>query len=405
MKKYLVRAATSLFCAAFLFTGCYDAVYQSIRNEIPLEERTVSGFINSIVRFTQGSDEYLFMQNGKISYKKADASYHGAWQEAPNTPKGISFDFYSSSFSGTHFMKLAADTSNIYALGYEVEVGSINGRNVPKTVKLYCCSSIGGAWQEVSAVNAKIAAYISGLSSHAYMTDASIHLFCTNSPQKEHRKAYIRIGGGGVSKAKCNTNYGTDGNGGVIELNGSGTTATPIALSDAKKPTLSTHSAVYYNSGVHFLDALAAGTDETSSAAAKYVYYATGDTLYSFPVTSSPTAAVSTNLSTSKDIISLAVTGDSILLGTDGNGIFRVTHASDGKPASSKSEFQTNAQNVMYSPYIVRALFCATPDKNETQADCYSSVQFRYTAQGASADYSNVGLWSYYPSRGNWNKE
>ena len=117
MKKYLVRAAAPLFCAAFLFTGCYDAVYQSIRNEIPLEERTVSGFINSIVRFTQGSDEYLFMQNGKISYKKADASYHGAWQEAPNTPKGISFDFYSSSFSGKHSMKIAAATSNIYAIG------------------------------------------------------------------------------------------------------------------------------------------------------------------------------------------------------------------------------------------------------------------------------------------------
>lgn len=392
MKKYLVSAAASLFCAAFLFTGCYDAVYQSIRNEIPLEERTVSGFINSIVRFTQGADEYLFMQNGKISYKKADASYHGAWQEAPNTPKGISFDFYSSSFSGTHFMKLAADTSNIYALGYEVEVGSINGRNVPKTVKLYCCSSVGGAWQEVSAVNAKIAAYISGLSSYAYMTDASIHLFCTNSPQKEHRKAYIRIGGGGGK-----------GTGEVFELSGTGTTV--ITATTTNGAGSNTHSAVYYSSAVHFLDALAAGTDETSSAVAKYVYYATGDTLYSFPVTSSPTAAVSTNLSTSKDIISLAVTGDSILLGTNGNGIFRVTHASDGKPASSKSEFQTNAQNVMYSPYIVRALFCATPDKNETQADCYSSVQFRYTAQGASADYSNVGLWSYYPSRGNWNKE
>ena len=392
MKKYLVSAAASLFCAAFLFTGCYDAVYQSIRNEIPLEERTVSGFINSIVRFTQGSDEYLFMQNGKISYKKADASYHGAWQEAPNTPKGISFDFYSSSFSGTHFMKLAADTSNIYALGYEVEVGSINGRNVPKTVKLYCCSSVGGAWQEVSAVNAKIAAYISGLSSYAYMTDASIHLFCTNAPQNNNRKAYIRIGGGGGK-----------GTGEIFTLNGTGA-GTPITAGTDGAGS-NTHSAVYYGSGVHFLDALAAGTDETSSAVAKYVYYATGDTLYSFPVTSSPTAAVSTNLSTSKDIISLAVTGDSILLGTNGNGIFRVTHASDGKPASSKSEFQTNAQNVMYSPYIVRALFCATPDKNETQADCYSSVQFRYTAQGASADYSNVGLWSYYPSRGNWNKE
>ncbi|MGP1458523.1 MAG: hypothetical protein ACTTKL_04360 [Treponema sp.] len=391
MKKYLARAASPFFCAAFLFTGCYDAVYQSIRNEIPLEERTVPGFINSIVRFTDGGKEYLFMQNGRIHYKRADASSHGAWTQAPNTPKGLSFDFYSSSFSGTHFVKLAADDSNIYALGYEVEVGSINGRNVPKTVKLYCCSSVGGAWQEVSAVNAKIAAYVSGLNPYYYMTDASIHLFCTNAPQTANRKAYIRIGGGGGK-----------GSGEVFELNGTGTTA--AAATTGNGVSGNTSSAVYYGSGVHFLDALAAGTDETAAAAAKYVYYASGEKLSSFPVTS-PSTVTSTDLSTSRDIISLAVTADSILLGTNGNGIFRVTHDNTGKPATSKSDFQTNAQNIMYSPYIVRALFCATPDKVETQADCYSSVQFRYTAQGASADHGSVGLWSYYPARGNWNKE
>ena len=101
----------------------------------------------------------------------------------------------------------------------------------------------------------------------------------------------------------------------------------------------------------------------------------------------------------------MAVTKDSILLGTNGNGIFRVTHNTAGKPASSTSSFSTNAQSVMYSPYIVRTLFCVSPDLNETATTLYASLQFRYTAQSASADYGNVGLWSYYPTRGNWNKE
>ena len=401
MKKNITAAA--LF-AVFVFTGCYDAVFQSIRNEIPLEEGTVKGFINSVVRFYSGGTEYLFLQNGRISFKPANASSHGEWSEVPNQPAGISFDFYSSSFSGTHFFGLAADTQYVYALGYEPGLDDISGRNLPKTVKLYCCKTLNGLWEEVTSVNQKIAEYITHLSSSYYMTDASIHLFCTNSPNPAHREAFIRIGGGGASSAKCNTEYGTDGNGGIIKLNGT-TGGTQIAKG-TEGAGLSTLSALYYNNKVNFLDYLAAGTNEaaSSSSPATYVYYASSETLYSFPV-SSPGTKTSASLSTSKDIISMAVTNDSVLLGTNGNGIFRVTHDSTGKPASSKSSFTTNAQSVMYSPYIVRMLFCVSPDKNETETDLYASLQFRYTAQSASADYGNVGLWSYYKNRGNWNKE
>lgn len=402
MKRHIVIAAVF---AAFVFTGCYDAVFQSIRNEIPLEEGTVKGFINSIVRFrSSDGKEYLFLQNGRISYKLAKSSAHGEWNEAANQPAGVSFNFYSSSFSGTHFFGLAADTQYVYALGYEPGLNDIGGRNVPKAVKLYCCQTVNGEWEEVTNVNQKIAEYITHLSSSYYMTDASIHLFCTNSPNPEHRKAYIRIGGGGASSAKCNTNYGTDGNGGIIQLNGTNN-GTPIAKG-TDGAGLSTLSALYYNNKVNFLDYLAAGTNEaaSSSSPATYVYYASSETLYSFPV-SSPGTKTSASLSTSKDIISMAVTSDSILLGTNGNGIFRVTRNAAGKPASSTSSFSTNAQSVMYSPYIVRTLFCVSPDLNETATTLYASLQFRYTAQSASADYGNVGLWSYYPTRGNWNKE
>ena len=401
MKRHIVIAAVF---AAFVFTGCYDAVFQSIRNEIQLEEGTVKGFINSIVRFKSGSDEYLFLQNGRISYKLASSSAHGEWNEAANQPAGVSFNFYSSSFSGTHFFGLASDTQYVYALGYEPGLNDIGGRNVPKAVKLYCCKTVNGEWKEVSGVNQKIAEYITHLNSAYYMTDASIHLFCTNSPNPAHRKAYIRIGGGGASSAKCNTEYGTDGNGGIIQLDGTND-GTPIAKG-ADGAGLSTLSALYYNNKVNFLDYLAAGTNEaaSSSSPATYVYYASSETLYSFPV-SSPGTKTSASLSTSKDIISMAVTSDSILLGTNGNGIFRVTHNTAGKPASSTSSFSTNAQSVMYSPYIVRTLFCVSPDLNETATTLYASLQFRYTAQSASADYGNVGLWSYYPNRGNWNKE
>ena len=105
-------------------------------------------------------------------------------------------------------------------------------------------------------------------------------------------------------------------------------------------------------------------------------------------------------------ILSMCVTNDSIILGTYEEGAYRVKTDS-GKPETSTSDFTTNAASVMYNPYIVRMLFCTDPSLGETAdgSALYSALQFRYTESSASASYKNVGLWSYYKARGNWNKE
>ncbi len=424
MKRILSALAALGAC---LFTGCYDAIFQGIRGEVPLESATVPGNINSIVRFTDNSTEYLFMQNGTIKYKKAADAVHGAWQDAPNAPPPLSYDYFSSSFKGIYFIKVAADEKNVYALGYTLKQNNESGRNVPSALKLYCCKEIGGMWTELTAINGAIAAYLSQINS-SYLTDASVHLFCTNAPQPEHRKAYIRIGGGGASSAKANTAYGNTaaGNYGVIELDGTDTKAAPIVKGE-RGAGLNTFSAVYFAGNVRFLDYLTAVTDETAKSStekkdARYVYYASGTDLYSFAVADyqkdatafdaywkegkpKPPALTASNMATSSAIVSLAVTGDSLLLGSNGNGIYRVTLDAHGKPAGAPSDFSTNAKEIMYSPYIIRVLFCSNPDKIETQANLYAALQFRRTAAGASANYANVGLWSYYPARGNWNRE
>ncbi|MCI6984345.1 MAG: hypothetical protein MR917_09110, partial [Treponema porcinum] len=106
------------------------------------------------------------------------------------------------------------------------------------------------------------------------------------------------------------------------------------------------------------------------------------------------------------DILSMCVTNDSIILGTYEEGAYRVKTDS-GKPETSTSDFTTNADSVMYNPYIVRMLFCTDPSLGETDdgSALYSAIQFRYTESSASASYKNVGVWSYYKARGNWNKE
>lgn len=419
MKRILSVCAALGVC---LFTGCYDAIFQGIRGEVPLESSTVPGNINSIVRFQDGSTEYLFMQNGAIQYKKAADAFHGAWKDAPNTPPPLSYDYFSSSFKGIYFIKLASDKDNVYALGYTLKQNNESGRNVPSALKLYCCQSVGGQWTEVSGINTAIADYLSKIHSSA-LTDASVHLFCTNAPNPTHRKAYIRIGGGGASSAKANTTYGdtSAGNYGVIELGGTDTKAVPIAKGE-KGAGLNTFSAIFFDGAVHFFDYLAAATDETAEKEATYVYYASSTDLYSFAVSNyksapadfnnywkngktKPATLKSSNMETSSAIVSLAVTGDSVLLGSNGNGIYRVTRKANGAVAASTSDFSTNAPDIMYSPYIVRTLFCSNPHQIETEASLYAALQFRRTAAGASANYANVGLWSYYPARRNWNRE
>ena len=45
------------------------------------------------------------------------------------------------------------------------------------------------------------------------------------------------------------------------------------------------------------------------------------------------------------------------------------------------------------------------PSKTEEEASLYATITFRGTGTSSSASFNNVGLWSYYSSRGNWNRE
>lgn len=421
-------AAAFLLGAALLFTGCYDALFSRIRDEVELESADVSGAINSIVRFqnTDGT-EYLFLQNGKIKYKKADVHSHGAW-ETDGYFKYMSYDYWNENFSGTYFMKVAADSEYVYALGAEYDQDDDEGENVPDTVKLYCLSAVGGEWQEVSAVNEKIAAYLSALISDYDIDDLyddkhySIHLFCTNAPQNGHRKAYIRIGNG-TDKAKTAEIY---------ELSGASTSCdSAVTENGAGRNTL---SAAYFNGDFHFFgwpdsdgdynyNYIAVATNETKDDKATYVYYGVGEYLYWFAVSdysdefvtlwaagSQPSATGKIDTG-SYDVVSIAATSDALLVGTgdylgsgNGNGVYRVA-LTDGKPAAGTSSFDTNADSVMGKPYHVLTLLAVSPDKTETEGDLYASVNFKGTESSSTGDYESRGLWSYYPTRGNWNRE
>ena len=442
MKKIFL--SISIAAAVFGFSGCYDAIFYNIRNEVPLEDGVINGYTNSIVRYQEPDEtEFLYLQNGNVYYKQISEDDdktkltknqdHDKWTKDSSAPEGISYSYFDQKFSGTYSCKLASDSNYVYLLGATPEYDESSSRNILKNFKLHCYSKANG-WKSVEQINTILKQYESTLDDDKYMMDSSIQLFCTNAPQNEHRKAYIRIGGGSpyYSWMSDKQTYGSDFtvkdgvmNCGIIELNGTDTDiANVVPLGDGKIGTLEktgagkdTTSAEYANNTVYFLDYLASSTNETKNKEADYIYLGNGKTLYWFEtasvssVTALDAEPVGKSTGCADDILSMCVTNDSIILGTYEEGAYRVKIDS-GKPETSTSDFTTNAASVMYNPYIVRMLFCTDPSLGETAdgSALYSALQFRYTESSASASYKNVGLWSYYNSkenghRNNWNKE
>ena len=442
MKKIFL--SISIAAAVFGFTSCYDAIFYNIRTEVPLEDGVINGYTNSIVRYQEPDEtEFLYLQNGNVYYKQISEDDdktkltknqdHDKWTKDSSAPEGISYSYFDQEFSGTYSCKLASDSNYVYLLGATPEYDESSSRNILKNCKLYCYSKANG-WKSVEQINTILKQYESTLDDDKYMMDSSIQLFCTNAPQNEHRKAYIRIGGGSpyYSWMSDKQTYGSDFtvkdgvmNCGIIELNGTDTDiANVVPLGDGKIGTLEktgagkdTTSAVYANNTVYFLDYLASSTNETKNKEADYIYLGNGTTLYWFETASVSSvkaldaAPVGKSTGCADSILSMCVTNDSIILGTYEEGAYRIK-TNSGKPETSTSDFTTNADSVMYNPYIVRMLFCTDPSLGETDdgSALYSALQFRYTESSASASYKNVGLWSYYNSeenghRNNWNKE
>ena len=112
-------------------------------------------------------------------------------------------------------------------------------------------------------------------------------------------------------------------------------------------------------------------------------------------------------------IASLAITADSVIIGegsynasyTSNGGIQRVEMDSSSKPKKELAKFKNNAEYQFTSAYIVMSLLCADPAKTEAQASMYATITYRGAGTSSSATPANIGLWSYYSSRGNWNRE
>lgn len=366
MKKIIKSFILSLLFVPFI-SGCKAPVFYEIMRDVAPEEATVNGVINSITRYKSGTDEKLvtYSSDGLI-WKDASGTSHGQWSKVPG----------NNSIPG-YIIKTAADQSNLYVISVTYREDVEDGLNVPDAYYLRAYN--GTSWSSVTPP--------------AALTTSNFNMFCTNDETSANRSAYLRIGSD------------------VYKLNG---TSTP-----ASTTTGSYNSAVYCSftpkdnpadsklnksGNVYFFASSAAISDNVNNK----IYWAEGSKLYYADASTEPDLRLDAGV----NISCLAVTADSILIGkadfTENSytkGGVSKTSLTAGVPGTSLEAFTTNATSQLASSYQIYTLLCVDSSKNETAASIYASMGFKGSGSSTSVSYNNIGLWSYYPTRGNWNRE
>lgn len=434
MKKIIFGLA---LISSIFFAGCYDPVIASIRREVELENSVVNGSINSIVRYTDELGDFIFLQNGGILFKEADNNNHGSWRNAPE-PSPINYDIYSDSFSGTQIINLvvshddATDTDTLFALGvnYKTDTGSTTPSE--KVLFKYSNGKDGAQWEEIFRRNMNMPT-----NSNMTYFDDNFTVFCTNSPNPKNRRAYARIGVGDDQKVyelKASSDWSNGNPTDEIKVE-------PSVSDDEEKsaetfPNVS--SVILFGKAgekrPYFFNYPCA-TNETKDSEPTYAYWVRGATLFWCSIDDMAELSQEGGSSgrkykvlvpkgrspASSTIFSIAVNIDSIIVGTGNNvgttasGAQRIkientgTDSSPiyaGKPIGEiTASFDTNAAEQLRSPYSVTSMLSMDPGLQEIKNTLYAALLLRGTETNSSGSINNVGLWSYYPERHNWNRE
>lgn len=410
MKKGIFFAA--VLSATIFFAGCWNDVFYSVRRDVPPEDATVSGNITSITRYTVSKEEYLVLSaDSGVRYKKADESGHGNWKTlvTDSLPfKFHSYDYFAETHNGEQLIKILADSTTLYLVTAAFSNDDAEGISKPSAIKLYGAEisdwdEIGpNDWTTIIGESESSKYFPTSQRQDDYYYRTEFGIFQTNAPQQNHRKAYIRTGSSDVT---------------YYELCGTAepkkTTVVPQEVKVDSSVANCAKSAVWFGGKVVFFNTSASTTNETYNTPATHFYYAVSETVYH----STEFGKKEKSLTAGNVVSALMTCNDALIIGqgnfdayssTSSSGGIRKTSLKDGEPGSKTVDFKTNASDQIDNAYCVMALLNATPDKKEEESDLYAAITYMGTGNSSSSSggsAKNIGLWSYYPDRGNWNRE
>lgn len=394
MKKSLII----ITLLTILASSCFNPVFYNITQDVPPEKATVSGVINSIVRYEVNGKQYLVLAADKgIRYKEADSTTRTEWRTYNKLPFNLSgFDHTSSKHEGQSIIKVIADDSHLYILSTTYKIDDDLQLSVPDVVTLYSTQitswDSNTTWHTVCSGND----YFKFTVEDDYVY-SNFNAFCTNSVKTDHREAYLR----------CNNKY--------YKLDG--IPPTPLTIQDeqllaGERKDNHLNSAVYFDGKTYFFNSVAAVTNETKDTSAEYIYFGEGRTLKYADKDGTVKTAID---NCGAPISCLAPCKDALLIGRGDfsndidytTGGLTKTTLTNGIPGNQLAKFSTNAHIQLSESYYILTLINTDPSKSELQSTLYASIAFVGSGSNATAgvNYDNIGLWSYYPSRGNWNRE
>lgn len=377
MKKSLKTFfAAFLSVLVFSFLSCNDVIFADIRNEVKLNDPTVSGSIQAIVRYKKN----IYVANGRIYHQPKTTTSTGNWEEL-ETPE-------------TTIYNLAADNECLYAVSLSY-TDDDDGYNVGNERKLW-----RGTVNEDSDGNVTDVTW-ECLLTVDYSSTAFL-IFCTNTPIEDNRYAFFRYDGvvyklsssieagqtdpAAWSEAVENTDYYS------IANSGNSSDVLSATYLDGKGVILSPYCSATSN---EYVD-----DDTGTEVQATCVYTASGDDIYYSTDGSDWSNYIDTDSDT---IISMGFTQDYMLLGTT-EGIQHVIISSN-VPGSSVQDFDNNAASALSSYYEVPALLVVNPGASEYSTQIFAAAEFSGSSSSTSATLDNVGLWGYYPDEDEWNRE
>lgn len=424
MKKLSkLTAILSLTISAFL-TSCYQPVFYNISQDVESEDATVSGTIASIVRYQTGGKDWLVVNaDGGVRYKDPNDRRHDAWHTYGGLPFQLHhYDYYGDGHVGEQIIKIVADTNTLYLVTCSYFDDNEEGTVSPDVVKIWAAelsswADGASAWKLIASTKHDDASGLLKTYKYKYYYYSAFNVFCTNSYNPAHRKAFIRSGNTKAYLDAYKTPAYYDLNGSVATIDASTTVSTVITGNtfDTGVDVTSTNvdSVAWFNNNVNPFATVAVTTNEDkNNATPTFVYWGNGSTVcYAANAESWGTKHSQTNAR--NHVSSLAVCSDALIIGrgyygqdsSSSSGGIAKTSLSSGIPGTVLVDFSTNAESQISSGYIVYALLNTEPDEAETASAIYASIGFSGTGSSSSVSYSSVGLWSYYPGRGNWNRE
>lgn len=424
MKKIVKLFAAIALITPFFFTACDNPAFDGVINDVVSEDATVSGSIAHIARYNASGTEFLILNaDGGMRYKRADNRSHGSWQTYGALPFSLhSYDYYGSKHNGEQIIKIVADKDYLYILSCTYKNDNDDGTVAPdllrlRRAKITSLNSItldAADWtllDESKSGNSGAIFKVYKYSSTGYYYSA-FSLFSTNAVQPEHRKVFIRSGkynAVNTSDSKILTpKYYELADGAIkpyaIDKAWGGNTL----YTDLVSNKVNVYGAAWFDSEYKFFNNPSAVTNETATTDATKLYYANGSYLHY-----QTEAGYGGSISANRTITALAVCADSIIIGMgtwdastgiSNYGGIKKSNLIDGVPQETTS-FKTNAESQITSGYQVYALLNANPAEAELASALYAAIGIAGTGSSTGVAYSSIGLWSYYPSRGNWNRE